>query len=97
MNRTFGVFSLAVALLAGGCAYYKIQPVLLASLKDWGKTNGLSGECIFYQPELDFSAMILTDATKAGGGVPAKQVIVTPLYLPNYQKAVPDDDPEFSG
>jgi hypothetical protein len=40
MKQTLSVFFLAVAWFAGGCAYYKIQPVPAASLKDWGKTNG---------------------------------------------------------
>jgi hypothetical protein len=88
MKQTLCVFFLAVAWFAGGCAYYKIQPVPAASLKDWGKTNGPQEGYIFYQPELYFSATILPDSTNAGGGTAqAKQTVtVTPLYLPNYQK-----------
>ena len=88
MKQTLCVFFLAVAWFAGGCAYYKIQPVPAASVKDWGKTNGPREGYIFYQPELYFSATILPDSTNAGGGTAqAKQTVtVTPLYLPNYQK-----------
>jgi hypothetical protein len=87
MKRIWGVFFLTTTLFVGGCAYYKIQPVPLASLKDWGKTNGSAEGYIFYESELYFSATILTDTTKAGGGASAKQTVtVIPLYLPNYQK-----------
>ena len=88
MKRTLCVFSLTVALLAGGCAYYKIQPVPASSLKDWGKTGGPQEGYIFYQPELYFSATVLEDsAPKTGSSAPAnKTVTVVPLYLPNYQR-----------
>jgi hypothetical protein len=83
MKRMLCVLFLVVAWFAGGCAYYKIQPVPAAPLKNWGKTNGPREGYIFYQPELYFSATILTDSTNAS----AKQTVtVTPLYLPNYQK-----------
>jgi hypothetical protein len=87
MKQTLSVFFLAVAWFAGGCAYYKIQPVPAASLKDWGKTNGAREGYIFYQPELYFSVTILTESADAGGDPQAKQTVkVAPLYLPNYQK-----------
>lgn len=87
MKRTGCVFFLMAALLTGGCAYYKIQPIPPASLEAWSKTNGLPDGYIFYQPELYFSATILTEAAKAGSsGQPRQTVTVTPLYLPNYQK-----------
>jgi len=88
MKQMLCVFFLAVAWFAGGCAYYKIQPVTAASLKNWGKTDGPREGYIFYQPELYFSATILPDSTNASGGTAqAKQTVtVTPLYLPNYQK-----------
>lgn len=87
MKQTLSVFFLAVAWFAGGCAYYKIQPVPAASLKDWGKTNGPREGYIFYQPELYFSATILTESADTGGDPQAKQTVtVAPLYLPNYQK-----------
>ena len=87
MKQTLCIFFLAVAWFADGCAYYKIRPVAAASLKDWGKINGPREGYIFYQPELYFSATILTESANAGGDPQAKQTVtVAPLYLPNYQK-----------
>ena len=87
MKQTLCVFFLVVAWFAGGCAYYKIQPVPAASLKNWGETNGPREGYIFYQPELYFSATILTESAKAGDDPQVKQTVtVAPLYLPNYQK-----------
>jgi len=73
---------------AGGCAYYKIQPVPASSLKDWGKTGGPQEGYIFYQPELYFFG----DGSggfrpKAGSSAPANKTSRWfPLYLPNYQR-----------
>ncbi|MFZ0829165.1 MAG: hypothetical protein WAO02_17265 [Verrucomicrobiia bacterium] len=87
MKQTMCVFFLTTALLASGCAYYKIQPVAAASLEDWDKTSQPPEGYIFYQPELYFSVTFLADGTTPAGGAPAKPaVMVTPLYLPNYQK-----------
>jgi hypothetical protein len=87
MKRTLCLFPLAAALLAGGCAYYKIQPVSASSLRNWGKTNGPQEGYVFYQPELYFAAMIATDSTGDKGTAPAKQnVTVTPIYLPNHER-----------
>ena len=72
-----------VALLTGGCAWYKIQPISAASVSSWGKTNCLPQGYIFYQPELYFSATIVTEST---GSTSKQNVTVTPLWLPNYQK-----------
>jgi len=86
MKRIFGV-SLA-ALLAGGCAEYKIQPVPPVSAADWGKSSRLTDGYIFYQPELYFSATIPAGTTNTATGAAAEKqaITVTPLYLPNYQK-----------
>jgi hypothetical protein len=80
--RTLCFVSLA-ALLTGGCAWYKIQPISADSLNGWGKTNGLAEGYIFYQPELYFSATIVTESA---GSATKQTVTVTPLWLPNYQK-----------
>jgi len=82
MKRTLCFVSLA-ALLTGGCAWYKIQPISADSLNGWGKTNCLSEGYIFYQPELYFSATIVTEST---GSTSKQNVTVTPIWLPNYQK-----------
>src|SRR5690242_6743419 len=82
MKRTLCCLSLA-AWLAGGCAWYDIQPVAADSLNGWGKTNGLREGYIFYQPELYFSATIVTEST---GRTNKQNVTVTPVWLPNYQK-----------
>jgi len=88
MKRIGCALFLMMAWFAGGCAYYKIQPVPPASLADWGKPNGPPEGYIFYQPELYFSVTVLTGSTNAGGSTAAEKqtVTVTPLYLPNYQK-----------
>jgi hypothetical protein len=87
MKRTWCGLFLVVAWLAGGCAYYKIQPVPPESLNHWGKASGPSEGYIFYQPELYFSATLQSDSTNASGSAPAKSAVtVTPLFLPNYQK-----------
>ena len=72
-----------VAALTGGCAWYDIQPISASSLNNWGKTNALPEGYIFYQPELYFSATIVTDSTAPTGKA---NITVTPLWLPNYQK-----------
>jgi hypothetical protein len=82
MKRTLCFISL-VALLAGGCAWYKIQPISADSLNGWGRTNCLPAGYIFYQPELYFSATIVTEST---GSTSKQTVTVSPLWLPNYQK-----------
>ena len=82
MKRTLWCLSLA-AWLAGGCAWYDIQPVPADSLNSWGKTNGLPEGYIFYQPELYFSATIVTEST---GRTNKQNITVTPVWLPNYQK-----------
>jgi hypothetical protein len=79
MKRTLCVFPLAAALLAGGCTYYKIQPVSASSLQSWGKTNGPREGYVFYQPELYFAATIATDSGSAN-------VTVAPIYLPNHER-----------
>jgi len=72
MKRILCLFPLAAALLAGGCAYYKIQPVSASSVQNWGKTNGPQEGYVFYQPELYFAANDLQR-------IPAAQnVTVTP-------------------
>ena len=87
MKRILCIFPLAAALLASGCAYYKIQPVSASSLQNWGKTNGPQEGYVFYQPELYFAAMIATDSTGDKGTTPAKlNVTVTPIYLPNHER-----------
>ena len=86
MKRTLCFVSL-MALLTGGCAWYKIQPISAASLNGWGRTNCLPAGYIFYQPELYFSATIVTESASTNGVTQMKQnVTVTPIYLPNYQK-----------
>jgi hypothetical protein len=82
MKRTLCFVSLT-ALLTGGCAWYNIQPISADSLNGWGKTNCLPSGYVFYQPELYFSATIVTESTN---GVPKQSVTVTPIWLPNYQK-----------
>jgi hypothetical protein len=82
MKRTLCFVSLA-ALLTGGCAWYKIQPISADSLNGWGKTNCLPEGYVFYQPELYFSATIVTEST---GSTSKQNVTVTPIWLPNYQK-----------
>ena len=82
MKRAFYLVSLA-AFLTGGCAWYKIQPVSADSLNNWGKTNGSGDGYVFYQPELYFSATIVTEST---GSTSKQTVTVAPLWLPNYQK-----------
>jgi hypothetical protein len=79
MKKIF-FFILLMAWLTGGCAWYKIQPVSANSLGSWGKTNALPEGYIFYQPELYFSATIVTDS--AG----KQSITVASLWLPNYQK-----------
>src|ERR1039457_118125 len=88
MKHTVSVLLLVAAWFAGGCAYYKIQPIPAASLKDWGKTNGPREGYIFYQPELYSSATVLEDpAPKTGSRTPANKTVTgVPLYLPNYQR-----------
>jgi hypothetical protein len=82
MKRVLWFISLA-AVLTGGCAWYKIQPISADSLNSWGKTNGPAEGYIFYQPELYFSATIVTEST---GSTSKQTVTVTPIWLPNYQK-----------
>jgi hypothetical protein len=82
VKRTLCFISL-VALLTGGCAWYKIQPISASSVNGWGKTNCLPEGYIFYQPELYFSATIVTEST---GSASKQNVTVTPVWLPNYQK-----------
>ena len=82
VKRTLCFVSLA-ALLTSGCAWYKIQPISADSLNGWGKTNCLPEGYIFYQPELYFSATIVTEST---GSTSKQNVTVTPIWLPNYQK-----------
>ena len=79
MKRILCLFPLAAALLAGGCAYYKIQPVSASSVQNWGKTNGPQEGYVFYQPELYFAATITKDSGSAN-------VTVTPIYLPNHER-----------
>jgi hypothetical protein len=61
MRRILCFVSLA-AVLTGGCAWYKIQPISADSLNGWGRTNCLPAGYIFYQPELYFLATIVTEA-----------------------------------
>ena len=82
MKRVLWFVSLA-ALLTSGCAWYKIQPISADSLNSWGKTNGPAEGYIFYQPELYFSATIVTEST---GSTTKQTVTVTPVWLPNCQK-----------
>jgi hypothetical protein len=82
MKRTLCFVSLA-AWLTGGCAWYNIQPISADSLNGWGKTNCLPEGYVFYQPELYFSATIVTEST---GSTNKQNVTVTPIWLPNYQK-----------
>jgi hypothetical protein len=87
MKRILCIFPLAAGLLAGGCAYYKIQPVSASSLQNWGKTNGPQEGYVFYQPELYFAAMIATDSTgDKDAAQPKQNVTVTPIYLPNHER-----------
>ena len=77
-----------VALLAGGCAYYRIEPVAPDSLAAWGKTGPREGY-IIYQPELYFAAGIQPASTRADAG---PTVAVTPprtvlLFRPIYDPA----------
>ena len=82
MKRTVFFVCLA-ACLTGGCAWYDIQPISADSLNGWGKTNALPEGYIFYQPELYFSATIVTEST---GSTTKQTVTVTPVWLPNCQK-----------
>jgi hypothetical protein len=82
MKRTWFFVSL-MAWLTGGCAWYTIQPISADSLNGWGKTNVLPEGYIFYQPELYFSATIVTEST---GSTSKQTVTVTSVWLPNYQK-----------
>jgi len=87
MKKTLCLFPLAAALLAGGCAYYKIQPVSASSVQNWGKTDGPQEGYVFYQPELYFAATIATDSASDKGTAQAKQnVTVAPIYLPNHAR-----------
>jgi len=76
------VLALLVTFLAGACASYNIQPIAASALKDWTADKcSLPSGYIIYQPELYFSATITTEPS-------GKQTVaVSPLYLPNYQKA----------
>ena len=76
-------FVFLAAWLTGGCAWYDIQPVSADSLNGWSKTKGLPEGYIFYQPELYFSATIVTETT---GPASKQNITVTPIWLPNYQK-----------
>ncbi len=82
MKKTLCLVSL-LALLTGGCAWYKIQPVSADSLNDWGKTGRQPGGYVFYQPELYFAATIVTESA---GATNKQNITVTPIWLPNYQK-----------
>jgi hypothetical protein len=82
MKKSLCCISLA-AWLVGGCAWYDIQPVPADSLNHWGKTNGRTEGYIFYQPELYFSATLVTEST---GRTNKQNITVTPVWLPNYQK-----------
>jgi hypothetical protein len=87
MKQTLCVLPLAAALLAGGCAYYKIQPVSAASVRNWGKINGPQEGYVFYQPELYFAATITTDSIGDKGAAQTKQTVtVAPIYLPNHER-----------
>lgn len=86
MKRTLCVLPLA-ALLAGGCAYYKIQPVSASSLEKWGKSNGSPEGYVFYQPELYFAAAVTTESAGDKSTTQTKQnVTVTPIFLPNLER-----------
>jgi hypothetical protein len=82
MKATLCCVSLA-AWLTGGCAWYDIRPVSADSLNGWGKNNGLAEGYVFYQPELYFSAAIVTESL---GPTNRQNITVTPVWLPNYQK-----------
>ncbi len=82
MKQTSCVFFLTTALLAGGCACYKIQPVAASSLEDWAKTSQPPEGYIFYQPELYFSATFLADATQTAGSQAKPAVTVTRFICP---------------
>ncbi len=82
MKRTLFCISL-VAWLAGGCAWYDIQSIPADSLNNWGQTKGRPEGYIFYQPELYFSATIVTEST---GRTSKQNITVTPVWLPNYRK-----------
>ena len=82
MKRTLCFVSL-VAWLTGGCAWYTIQPIPADALNGWGKTKCLPEGYIFYQPELYFSATIVTESA---GSTNKQNITVTPIWLPNYQK-----------
>lgn len=78
-----------LAVLTGGCAWYKIQPIARTEVKRWGEPGKpLAEGYIFYQPELYFSATITTETVKnsAGQDESRHNVSVTPVYLPNYGK-----------
>ena len=85
MKRALCVLSLAAALLTGGCAYYKIQPVAASSLKHWGEAGCTQEGYVFYQPELYFVATVPAESAVSTGQL-KQNVTITPLYLPNYQK-----------
>ncbi len=82
MKKILCCVSLAL-WLTGGCAWYDIQPVPAASLNGWGKSRGLPEGYVFYQPELYFSATIVTESL---GPTNRQNITVTPVWLPNYQK-----------
>ena len=82
MKRTLFCISL-VDWLAGGCAWYDIQSIPADSLNNWGQTKGRPEGYIFYQPELYFSATIVTEST---GRTSKQNITVTPVWLPNYRK-----------
>lgn len=81
MKRLSGLLTTLIAvLLLAGCASYTIQPVAGKQLRrDWSNNSAAKGY-VFYQPELYFLATLTN-------GPAGQQMVVTPIYLPNPEKA----------
>lgn len=89
MKRIIAYATASLAVLLSGCAYYEITPIAANDVAQWAKGTPPDKEgYIIYQPELYFSATITEETTKDDKGKEEtkKNVSVTPLYLPNYQK-----------
>src|ERR1039457_1405163 len=79
-------------LLTGGCAWYDMTPISKEDLATWGedsKGHQSKDGYIFNQPELYFAATItqVTSISTNKETSTKQDVTVTPLYLPNPNKA----------
>jgi hypothetical protein len=86
MKYNFSCLIALGLLLTGACAWYDMTPISQKATNHWSK-DGKEGY-VFYQPELYFAATITQVTTSTNQRTSSKQdITVTPLYLPNPNKA----------